>query len=249
MRLIAPWLRHLTGKTLVLMALSAVLLVSCSTIVSSPSNDRPENLLIAKVTRVIDGDTVEVELESGKEETVRFILVDTPESKGKYAGEPQPFGKEAEAFTKQHLEGKSVGLEVGVEERDRFGRLLAYIWVDDTMFNEILLREGLARVAVYPPNTKYVDHFRDIENQAKLEEKNIWSVENYVSEDGYEDNVTYEETENPGSSNSPQSNVQDLDCSDFSNWEEAQAFFKETGSGDPFRLDGDGDGIACDSIR
>ncbi|MET3697701.1 endonuclease YncB(thermonuclease family) [Bacillus oleivorans] len=249
MKLITPWFLHLTKKTLVIFVLSSVLLASCSTIESSQTSDRPENLLEGKVTRVIDGDTIEVELENGSEETVRFILVDTPESKGKYTGDPQPFGKEAEAFTKQQLEGKTVGLELGVEERDTFGRLLAYIWVDETMYNETLLREGLARVAVYPPNTKYVDYFREIEKQAMLEEKNIWSIENYVSEDGYEDDVTYEERDSTASPDSPELDEPDRDCGDFPSWEEAQAFFEEAGTGDPHRLDGDGDGIACDSIR
>ena len=245
MKLIASWIRHFNRRTFFLIILSSLLAAGCTTI----DLNQQENLIEAKVTRVIDGDTIEVELANGVEETVRFILVDTPESKGKYAGNPQPFGKEAEAFTKQQLEGKTVGLEAGVEERDTFGRLLAYIWVNKAMFNETLLREGLARVAVYPPNTKYVDQFRSVEKQAKLEEKNIWSLENYVSEDGYEDDVAYEEPESPANPDKTQPDESDRDCSDFSSWEEAQAFFEEAKPGDPHRLDGDGDGIACDSIR
>lgn len=225
----------------------SIILIGCS---NSTANN-PEGLTEAKVSRVIDGDTVEVELENGNTEKVRLILVDTPESKGKYAGNPQPFGRDAEEFTKKHLQGKTIGLELGVSERDPFGRLLVYIWVDGSMFNETLLKEGLARVAVYPPNTKYLDQFREIEEQAKQSAKNIWSIENYVQKEGYEESV-----EGPSESPSEESDYDqanelepDKDCGDFSTWEEAQAFFESAGTNDPHRLDGDGDGIACDSIK
>lgn len=140
-------------------------------------NDR---YLTAHVTRVVDGDTVKVDM-NGKEETVRMILVDTPETV--HPSKPvEPFGPEASQFTKETLLNKAVRLELDVAERDQYGRLLAYIWIGDRLFNEMLLEKGLARVAVFPPNVKYVDEFRAV--QAKAQEKGIglWRLENYALE-------------------------------------------------------------------
>jgi micrococcal nuclease len=156
-----------------------------------------------KVISVTDGDTLKVQLENGLSEKVRLILVDTPETKHPRLG-VQPFGKEASAFTTKELTGKQVTLELDVEERDQYGRLLAYVWVGNTLFNEKLLEEGLARVAVYPPNTKYVDQFRKVQANAQAAGKGIWSIENYAQEDGYHSNRTEESSQasNPSSDGS-----------------------------------------------
>ncbi|MFP3470922.1 thermonuclease family protein, partial [Micrococcus sp. SIMBA_144] len=91
------------------------------------------------------------------------------------------------------LEGEKVGIEIDVSERDKYGRLLAYVWIGDQMFNEMLLEEGLARVAyIYQPNVKYVDQFQEIQRQAQEEGKGIWSIEDYVQEEGFD-----EEAETP----------------------------------------------------
>ena len=81
--------------------------------------------ITAQVTSVTDGDTIVVRLASGTEERVRLIGVDTPES----TGQVEPFGREAANFTRERVAGKSVFLEIDVAERDRFGRLLAYVWL------------------------------------------------------------------------------------------------------------------------
>lgn len=142
--------------------------------------------LTGEVTYVVDGDTIDVKLEDGTVERIRLLLIDTPETKHPTIG-VEPYGPEASAFTSR-LEGERVELELDVAERDRYGRLLAYVWHDGEMFNEKLLEEGFARVAVYPPNTKYVDEFREIEDSAKINELGIWSEENYQAA---------EETEEP----------------------------------------------------
>ena len=139
----------------------------------------PVNGVNANVVSVTDGDTIKVVLENGLSEKVRLILVDTPETKHPRLG-VQPFGKEASAFTTKELTGKQVTLELDVEERDQYGRLLAYVWVGNSLFNEKLLEEGLARVAVYPPNTRYVDQFRNVQAIAQEAGKGIWSIENYA---------------------------------------------------------------------
>ncbi|MBE3569566.1 MAG: thermonuclease family protein [Bacillales bacterium] len=140
--------------------------------------------LRAVVLRVVDGDTFVARLENGKEERVRMILVDTPETKHPRLG-VQPFGPEASAFTKSKLTGKTVTLEFDVQERDKYGRLLAYVWLNHQNYNKLLIEKGLARVAVFPPNTKYVDEFRAAQAVAQKEKKGIWSIENYVTDHGY----------------------------------------------------------------
>ena len=143
-----------------------------------------KNLISAEVIRVVDGDTIKVNI-SDKEETVRLLLIDTPETV--HPSKPvQPYGPEASSFTKELLTGKNVQLEMDVGERDKYGRLLAYLYVDDQMVNEILLEKGLARVAyIFEPNTKYVDDFYTIQKQAQQQAIGIWSIENYATDDGF----------------------------------------------------------------
>ena len=124
-------------------------------------NDKVESDTV-KVTRVVDGDTIIVDL-NGVEERVRLIGIDTPESVHPDASRNLPEGKVASEFTKSRLEGKEVKLEFDVQERDQYGRLLAYVYIDGVMFNKTLLSEGYARIATYPPNVKYVEDFTAIQ--------------------------------------------------------------------------------------
>ncbi|MEN0648975.1 thermonuclease family protein [Caldifermentibacillus hisashii] len=181
----------------------------------NPSQEAPENAendsvensqvnrLNGKVTNVVDGDTMDIQFENGKEERVRLVLVDTPETK--HPTKPvQPFGPEASAFTKEMLTGKNVQVELDVQERDQYGRILAYVYIDGKMFNELLLEKGLARVAVFPPNTRYVDEFYAIQKKAQEAKLGIWSIEDYVTDNGY---IVQEETgENQSSTNT------NIDC-------------------------------------
>jgi micrococcal nuclease len=141
-----------------------------------------QNYIPAKVVRVVDGDTVKV-IVDGKEETLRLLLIDTPETV--HPSKPvQPFGPEASAFAKSTLSNKDVELELDVGERDKYGRLLVYLHVDGKMFNKLLIEKGLARVGyVYAPNTKHVDEFYKLQKKAQEKELGIWSIENYATED------------------------------------------------------------------
>ena len=85
------------------------------------------------------------------------------------------YGEQASEYTKQLLEGKTVKLEFDVEEKDSYGRLLAYVYVDDIMVNKKLLEEGLAQIATYPPNVKYVDEFTKIQEEARENKKGFWA--------------------------------------------------------------------------
>lgn len=154
--------------------------------VSSEESDR---YILARVSRVIDGDTIRVRPAPGKvataaglarEEKVRFIGVDTPE----VSGRAEPYGREAADFTWVWLEGRTVFLELDVDPRDRYGRLLAYIWLrepvdeehdlESAMFNAVLLDKGYAQVMTVPPNVKYVERFVALQQEAREAERGLW---------------------------------------------------------------------------
>ncbi|MEA3401726.1 MAG: thermonuclease family protein [Armatimonadota bacterium] len=120
----------------------------------------------ALCTRVIDGDTIE--LADG--EHVRYIGIDTPEMR--------PVEAWAEAATRANrelVEGKILRLVLDVEERDRYGRLLAYVYVDDTFVNAELVRRGLAQVVTYPPNVRHQDELLRLQRQAREAGRGLWS--------------------------------------------------------------------------
>ncbi len=124
---------------------------------------------MATIVRVVDGDTVQ--LDSG--EKVRYIGIDTPET----VAPNQPvgcFGKEASARNSALVLGKEVQLELDRNDTDRYGRLLRYVYVGDTMINEQLVREGYAISNPYPPDTKYQNRFDEAQVQAQLEGLGIW---------------------------------------------------------------------------
>ena len=106
---------------------------------------------------------------------MRLIGVDTPESVHPDASKNIAEGKIASEFTRSQLEGREVKLEFDVQERDRYGRLLAYVWVDGIMFNKTLLSEGYAQIATFPPNVKYVEEFKALEKIARDNNKGLWA--------------------------------------------------------------------------
>ena len=131
------------------------------------------------VDRVIDGDTF-VAVIDGNQERVRLIGMDTPETKHPRKG-VEPFGPEASAFTKDLIEGKEVFLEFDVQERDRYGRVLAYVWLsegepEEAMLNAILVRVGLAVVSTYPPNVRHERLFRAMQQEARSRGVGLWGA-------------------------------------------------------------------------
>lgn len=128
------------------------------------------------VVRVVDGDTIIVDID-GAEERIRMIGIDTPESVHPDESKNIEYGKIASDFTKEQLENKSVTLEYDVQERDKYGRILAYVYLDGKMYNKTLLEEGHAKVSTYPPNVKYVDEFTALQEQAREDKKGIWAYD------------------------------------------------------------------------
>lgn len=138
--------------------------------ISTPNSGA--DLVEARVVRVVDGDTINVEID-GVEYRVRYIGVDTPETKHPTLG-VEPFGPEASQANEELVAGKTVLLEKDVSETDQYGRLLRYVYVGDLMVNEELLRRGLARVATFPPDVKYVDRFLSLQRQAQAAGLGMW---------------------------------------------------------------------------
>ncbi len=128
----------------------------------------------ARVVKITDGDTIRVRFD-GREERVRYIGIDTPEVRGSPGG-PEPFGDEATKANARMVEDERVCLERDVSDRDRYGRLLRYVWLrDGTLVNEELLRMGLAQVSTYPPDVKYVEsRFLPAQEEAQAAGLGIW---------------------------------------------------------------------------
>lgn len=126
------------------------------------------------VTRVVDGDTVEVQLD-GAEEDVRYIGVDTPETV-KPDTPVQCFGPQASAFNHRLVEGRRVRLVFGAERRDVYGRLLAYVYLDGRFVNAELVRRGLARTLTIPPNDRFAGQLKRLEIAAARAGRGLWGV-------------------------------------------------------------------------
>lgn len=107
----------------------------------------------------------------------------------------EPFGPEASQFATNTLVGKNVQLDLDGPERDKYGRLLVDLWIDNTTFNDMLLKKGLARVAyVYNPPYKHYDEYVADESTAKDQKLGIWSLLGYVTENGYDDSFATQQT-------------------------------------------------------
>lgn len=173
--------------TLLVLILVTIVSTACSLVVSGSNENKPKEVeaIIAKypdlkskkysittVKRVVDGDTFETK----EGDKVRLIGMDTPETV-KPGSPVEDYGKEASAFTKKELTGKEVIMFADVEDKDRYGRLLRYVFLktSDTMFNEILVREGYANIATFPPNVTYADTFRKLEKEAREKKRGLWA--------------------------------------------------------------------------
>lgn len=128
--------------------------------------------LQATVVRVVDGDTIEVRL-GDRLESVRYIGVDTPEVRHPKRGE-EPGGREASAVNRQLVAGKQVRLELDVQARDRYGRMLAYVWIGDVMINAELVRLGYAQVMTVPPNVRHQALFLKLQRDARDARRGLW---------------------------------------------------------------------------
>lgn len=150
-------------------------------------------LVDAKYVSTNDGDTFRLII-NGKEERVRLLMVDTPEMNYE-DNDPMPYAQTAKSFTMELLENAEkieVLYDVG-PKTDNYGRLLSYVFVDGILLQERLLQEGYAAVRyIHEPNNSLEDDFREIEEQAKQKQLNIWSHDNYLQKDGFHPDVVTE---------------------------------------------------------
>jgi micrococcal nuclease len=130
------------------------------------------------VVRTVDGDTIHVRLASGVEK-VRYIGIDTPEVHHPKRGE-ELGGRAATEINRRLVEDRAVRLEPDVQLRDRYGRLLAYVWVKrsdgtDVMVNAELVRLGYAAVMTVPPNVRHAELFRKLAAEAREHHRGLWA--------------------------------------------------------------------------
>jgi micrococcal nuclease len=139
-----------------------------------PSGSQPVILI-----EVTDGDTIRVDVD-GRNALVRLILIDAPEIHDPNRP-PECFGQEATTYLSWLLSlGGDLYLETDVSDRDRFGRLLRYVWVDFGngevyLVNEVLVRAGYAAFSTYPPDVKYMDEIREAGQFAREHGYGLWS--------------------------------------------------------------------------
>lgn len=133
-------------------------LVAILIVISMALNQNTVSLY--RVDRVIDGDTIIVDLD-GKFEIVRLIGVDSPESVNPNLDLNTPEGLQASEYTKENLLNKKVKLETDIQERDKYGRLLAYVFIDEELFNAKIIMYGYGEVLIIPPNVKYENKIRE----------------------------------------------------------------------------------------
>jgi len=141
-----------------LLAISLLLLLLCGC--TTPPDT-------ARVTQVIDGDTIVIE----GNYRVRYIGIDTPET----YPELEAFGLEAWQANRELVEGKIVYLERDVSEVDKYGRLLRYVYVDDVFVNAELVKQGLAHAQAYPPDTEHQDYLEALEQEARQAGRGMWA--------------------------------------------------------------------------
>ncbi len=221
---------------------------------------------VAKVKGVVDGATIRIVPAIDGANEVRLIGADTTDAKDAKTG-GQPYSERASRFTESALDDKKVGLDFDAERKDRYGRLLAYVYpIGDGMFNEGLLRKGYAQAYTVKPNDEHRDDFEAAQKKAKEDDLGIWGLpENRRCELSNHGNgigkgspacrarldpapkheAKSKRKHGPatfnGSSVGP-----DLDCQDLT-YRQAQAEMAADSS-DPFNLDADGDGVACNSL-
>jgi micrococcal nuclease len=157
---------------------SAVLLLVGAALILRPweAGDEVEGpaTATARITRVVDGDTVEARID-GTVEDVRYIGVDTPETV-KPDTPVQCFGRRASAFNHHLVEGRRARFVFGVERRDVYGRLLAYVYLGDRFVNAELVRRGLARTLAIAPNTRFSSHFSGLQSAAARAGRGLWGA-------------------------------------------------------------------------
>ena len=188
---------------------------------------------LATVTFVVDGDTVEIQ--TG--ERVRLVGIDAPERDRLYY-------IESKNKLSEMLLNKEVSMEKDISNQDRYGRLLRYLWVGDTLVNLEMVKQGFASVFTYPPDVKYSEYFLYAQQEARRNLLGLWASPPKKS-------ITSQQNSDFPSTlgfTVPTCSQLDCDCADFTNHAHAQWFYKNYDLSNIHYLDSDGDGFACESL-
>lgn len=208
------------------------------------------------VVEVVDGDTIKV-ARDGRTETLRLIGLDTPETKD--PRKPvQCFGEEASARGKKLLQGKKVRItqDPTQDTRDKYGRMLVYVWTEDgTLYNYRMILDGYAHEYTYDVPYQQQARFKKAEAQARQEGRGFWSPKTCAGDTKQpaEAGTENQPAKAPRQQAPPAGTDDgvDKDCSDFDTQQEAQQYFESqggSGANDVDKLDGNGDGSACESL-
>lgn len=163
-----------------LVFIAAVAVGAAKLLLPPASNDvaipaRPLHATPVTLVRVVDGDTIVVRLSDGREERVRYIGIDAPEYDAR-TDTGQAFGQEAHNANAELLGNGPLWLALDREHRDRFGRLLAYVYTDTDFVNAALIRDGLAHVLVIEPNVKHMDLLLQLQAEALAAGHGLWGA-------------------------------------------------------------------------
>ncbi|MEK7186036.1 MAG: thermonuclease family protein [Patescibacteria group bacterium] len=210
------------------------------------------NLEQAMIVKVVDGDTITVNL-NGQNQTIRIIGINTPETVDPRTG-VECFGIEASNKAKEYFKSKNyqawLEKDEGQGERDKYQRLLRYVFADDgnVDYGLQMISQGYAYEYTYNTPYKYQSSYKNAQLEAQNEKRGLWadnSCQNSISNSTSQ--VSGSSTSQVGSSKSIEG---DRDCKDFATQREAQDFFIENGEPgiDPHKLDSDRDGVVCESL-
>jgi micrococcal nuclease len=181
-------MQKMMQKQLLLFILTILIILMISGCILFPETVAGDLILTrVRVTRIVDGDTIYVRFGSGSEEKVRLIGVDAPEINHPTKGE-EPYGAESAEYAYNMLDNIVAWVEFDEGERDQYGRMLAYLWLEkpeaaseteirSKMFNARLLLDGYARQVIFQPNVKYVEYFSAFVNEARREKRGLWAGE------------------------------------------------------------------------
>ncbi|MGB9812475.1 MAG: thermonuclease family protein [Thermovenabulum sp.] len=198
---------HNRIKRYIILLMLSILLLQTPYFLGKADAAEEENikLIQTKIVKVLDGDTVNAKIGT-KTVTIRLIGVNCPEIEHKSLKiKEQPYGKKAMEYTKKVLYGKTVYIQKDVQEKDKYGRLLGYIWlskpkndseeeIKSKMFNAQLLLNGYAQVMTVPPNVRYADYFVKYERIARENKRGLWSDENIEKPNSGYDKAKEEKT-------------------------------------------------------
>lgn len=198
-----------------------------------------EETFTARVIEVTDGDTYDVRRPNGKTTTVRLFGVDAPES-------GQPYGAEAQRAAARYVGNSTV--RIIVVETGPYGRTIGRVRVGGRSLAELLTRDGLAwHSDRYAPDETELER---LERQARNANRGLWAAADPVPPWDWRDGDRSAAASPSSTSNGLPYDPDgpDRDCNHFDSQEQAQRFYEAAGPGDPHRLDGDGDGRACESL-